>query len=193
MRIKVRSLLGNQVLTLDDNATVDALAEEIRKTTTLQDFEVKFGFPPKPLVLEEYSISHRLADLPVKLAGEQLIVSAVNSRNGLQGSDAGVTQGVLQEERKETVYTSAQSKPADTPFSFTTGKPQPLASNKKGPINLTRAAPKISKDDPPVVELASGRGSLVLRVMDDDNSCLFRAISVRFGCECAQRLVADPV
>lgn len=35
----------------------------------------------------------------------------------------------------------------------------------------------MNKDDPPVVPLSSGRGSVVLRVMEDDNSCLFRAIS----------------
>ncbi|KAF8541951.1 hypothetical protein BDD12DRAFT_730565 [Trichophaea hybrida] len=51
------------------------------------------------------------------------------------------------------------------------------ASTANQPLSLARATPKFNKDDPPDVVLPNGRGTIVLRVMEDDNSCLFRALS----------------
>ncbi|CAZ82690.1 unnamed protein product [Tuber melanosporum] len=66
---------------------------------------------------------------------------------------------------------------SSAPFSFSGGA-QDSTSQPDAPLTLNRSLkPKINKDDPPDVPLKSGRGTMVLRVMEDDNSCLFSAIS----------------
>ncbi|KAI5806234.1 hypothetical protein EDC01DRAFT_609621 [Geopyxis carbonaria] len=144
MRLKIRSPTGAHVISLEDDATIASLLQEIRQATSISEsLEIKYGYPPKVLALNEHPSSTLLSALPVKLQGEQLIVS-------ISGNGA-----------------------VSAPFSFTGETPKTPAA----PLSLTRAAPKFNKDDPPDVRLASGRGTVILRVMEDDNSCLFRALS----------------
>jgi ubiquitin thioesterase OTU1 len=172
MRLKIRSPTGTQhVLTLPDSgATVSTLLDEIRKASSLSaetELEIKHGFPPQPLSFSAYPADTPLEQLPFKLQGEQLIVSVPGG-----GRSAQVTAAPSK--------TQVMAAPAKTQGDFTSGftaggsaalnRPQP-------PLQLSRGAPKFNKDDPPDVRLASGRGTVVLRVMEDDNSCLFRALS----------------
>lgn len=185
MRIKIRSPTGTQVLTLPPEATVSSLLSEIRSKTSLSgDLEIKYGYPPKPLLLSEYPSSTSLAELPVKLEGEQLIISE-NGGGVLRGSGSGVvtkSEGTTIESGRAGVYTppSSTAPKPDTPFSFSgQGSAALNSSTNSKPLTLSRSLkPKINKDDPPDVPLKNARGTVVLRVMEDDNSCLFRAISV---------------
>lgn len=182
MRLKIRSPSGTHVLTLLDTATIADLIAEIRSTTDLGgDLDIKYGYPPRPLPLALHPTSTPLLQLPIKLQGEQLIVSAgTNSGGSVRGSGGSVVHPVEKQDGEKqsgggAVYpaptSSSSSSSSSAPFSFTTGQ---MAPNK--PLALARAAPKFNKDDPPDVALP-GRGTVVLRVMEDDNSCLFRALS----------------
>ncbi|PWW74937.1 OTU-domain-containing protein [Tuber magnatum] len=152
MRIKIRAPSGSQVLTLSPETTISSFLSEIRSKTSLSgDIEIKYGYPPKSLHLSERPSSTLLKDLPTKLEGEQLIISENGGGKFVAKSSA--------------------------PFSFSGGA-QGSTSQPDAPLTLNRSLkPKIGKGDPPDVRLKSGRGTMVLRVMEDDNSCLFSAIS----------------
>jgi ubiquitin thioesterase OTU1 len=149
MRIRIRGPTGQNTIILEDNARVLDLKKRIAESTSIKDFDVKYGFPPKPLDLEELGDSHQLSDL--NLNGEQLIIAEKVGSNSIQ-----------------TVTQSAP--PSST---------QQDKSNTAEPLSLTRKAPS---DDPPEIAIPSHGATLVLRIMPDDNSCLFRAFnSAYFG------------
>jgi len=180
MRLKIRAPSGTHVLTLADNSMVSTLLSSIRSETSIAgEIDIKFGYPPKSLHLSDYPPSMPLSDLPVKLQGEQLIVSGSGASGSIRGTGAGVVKGVSPTkgtaEAKTGVYDGSGSRSGggEVPFSFTSG----AGEAPQKPLSLTRAAPKFNKDDPPDVRLSSGRGTAILRVMEDDNSCLFRALS----------------
>lgn len=185
MRIKIRSPTGTQVLTFTPEATVSSLLEEIRSKTSLSgDLDIKFGYPPKALILKEHPSDTLLKDLPIKLEGEQLIISE-SGGGTIRGSGSGVvkkSEGTTIESGNAGVYVpqSSTGSRSDVPFSFSgQGSASLNSSTNNPPLTLSRSLkPKINKDDPPDVPLKNGRGTIVLRVMEDDNSCLFRAISV---------------
>lgn len=190
MRIKIRSPTGTQVLTLPPEATVSSLLNEIHSKTSLSgSLDIKFGYPPKALLLDAYSPDALLKDLPEKLEGEQLIISESGNGGAIRGSGSGVvtkSEGTTIETGKAGVYIppSSAGLKSDVPFSFSGQGSAALNSSSNSKSNpslgLPRSLkPKANKDDPPDVPLKNGRGTVVLRVMEDDNSCLFRAISVR--------------
>jgi ubiquitin thioesterase OTU1 len=76
MRTRLRAPGGASTITLPDDATVSDLIAQITKQASLSSFDVKYGYPPQPLVLEQYESSQALSELGVKLDGEQLTISA---------------------------------------------------------------------------------------------------------------------
>jgi ubiquitin thioesterase OTU1 len=167
MRFKIRSPTGTQhVLTLvDSGATISTLLEEICKASSLPagtELDLKYGFPPRPLPLSAHPADTPLEQLPFKLQGEQLIVS-------VPGGGSSSTQVTVAPPTAVTTTQGSFTSGFTTGGSAALNRPQP-------PLQLSRGAPKFNKDDPPEVRLP-GRGTVVLRVMEDDNSCLFRALS----------------
>jgi ubiquitin thioesterase OTU1 len=163
---------------LPADATVASFASEIRSKTSLAgDLNIKYGYPPKVLLLDEYSPSTLLSDLPMKLEGEQLIISESGDGKALRDTGSN-TDGSGSSAKGENIsagfYKPPTSAPkSNVPFSFAGGTETSAARPDK-PLQLTRSLkPKIDKDDPPDVPLKNGRGTMVLRVMEDDNSCLF--------------------
>src|SRR5579871_6327528 len=75
MRLRIRGPSGQSVVSFDDTKTVDNLRKIIATKTSLTTFDIKYGYPPKILPLDEYTASTLLCDLDVKLDGEQLIVT----------------------------------------------------------------------------------------------------------------------
>jgi ubiquitin thioesterase OTU1 len=71
--MRIKGPAGTAALTLADDATVGDLISQIAEKTSISSFEVKYGFPPKPLLLDERS--KPLKDLGVKLDGESLTIS----------------------------------------------------------------------------------------------------------------------
>ena len=66
---------------------------------------------------------------------------------------------------------------APPPDMFESGPPQPPKSSQ--PLSLERK-PNSVADDPPELPMPTYASTLVLRVMPDDNSCLFRAFGSAF-------------
>jgi ubiquitin thioesterase OTU1 len=118
---------------------------------------VKYSYPPKPLLGSGY-----LSSIPIT-KGEQLIIS---------------------------ISTTPISAPI--PSRITTPAPSIKATNEKlsAPSRLTpqpasqaptpTPKPTTETNKPDSVELPGGNGFLELRVVPDDNSCLFSAIGVVF-------------
>lgn len=79
MRMRLRGPEGTSTITLPDDAQVRDLISEIISQTSISDFDVKYGYPPQPLLLSQSDPSLPLSQLDVKLNNEQLTVSARDS------------------------------------------------------------------------------------------------------------------
>ncbi|KAL4973242.1 hypothetical protein BDW66DRAFT_142594 [Aspergillus desertorum] len=145
MRIRIRGPSGQFTITLAEDAAVGQLLNEIVDKTGLTAYDVKYGYPPKPLSLGHTGSHQKIAELGIQLDREQLIISA---KNGQPTTVPAVT--------KEDASPYAQQ-----------SSPKFSLSRKQNPV----------VDDTPKVISAEHGGLFVLRVMPDDNSCLFRAIS----------------
>ncbi|CAG8982463.1 hypothetical protein HYALB_00009957 [Hymenoscyphus albidus] len=158
MRARLRAPGGVSTITLADDATIQHLIAEIKEKTSISNFDVKYGYPPRPLRLEQYEKSQLLSTLDVKLDGEQLTISPRDDPSTTPSAPA-VSQGGA---NKVTAH-----------FSFTNAPgSQPSGEKKHKPIALKT---KVMDEDVPEIPLPGHGATLVLRVMPDDNSCLFRA------------------
>lgn len=164
VRLRIRGPGGQSAASLDDNATIATLKAQISELTKLSMFDVKCGYPPKPLKLGEYTDDTPLSQLDVKLNGEQLLVTRAEGVTPTQSAQPDTpvrANDSAQPTEKLPAKAPAQAQPARQP---------------DAPLTLAR---KERKDmDPPEVFVPDLGGTLVLRVMPDDNSCLFRAISL---------------
>ncbi|CAO2656048.1 Nn.00g048510.m01.CDS01 [Neocucurbitaria sp. VM-36] len=146
IRIRLRAPNGQHTLSLDDNAAVSDLLSAISSSTDLPLFELKWNFPPQPLDPSLYGMSTLLKDTDLKLNGAQIIVIA---------QATGDPSEQRQEEASEAAAHQSQSQSA--------------------PLSLQRKQASALKDTPEVPVPDRG-GTVVLRVMPDDNSCMFRAV-----------------
>lgn len=153
IRLRVRGPQGVATLNIDNRATWSDLLHQISEKSGVADFDLKFGYPPQNLNTESISSDMKLSDLPHKLHGEQLIVMPKAVQQHLAAPMEGTTPS------------------ASKPLPPTTS-PAP-----DRPLNLTRKKQPNVEDDPPEVPVPLLDGIMVLRVMPDDNSCMFRALS----------------
>ncbi|MBE7180143.1 MAG: hypothetical protein INR71_02860 [Terriglobus roseus] len=145
---------------LGDDATVADLRTAVSEKTALPVFDLKYGYPPQPLDLSQFTSTLPLSDTGLKLNGEQLIAVARDVQTQL-------AHAVRQPQEPVPPSASAPS--------TRSGAPQ----QPDRPLNLQRKPAPFGPDsgnDPPEVVVPSYSGTLVLRVMPDDNSCLFRAL-----------------
>ncbi|KAK5957701.1 ubiquitin-specific protease otu1 [Knufia fluminis] len=174
LRVRIRGPSGQSTASFDDNATIETLREQIAESTSLSSFDVKCGYPPKPLDLEQYEPTKLLTELDIKLNGEQLLVTRAEGATPKQATSATPTH---QANASQSQQSSAKASPAASQPSK--GKQQALkgaSTEPAAPLSLTRKENK-ETSDPPEVFIPDIGGTLVLRIMPDDNSCLFRAIS----------------
>lgn len=152
---------------LNETDTVAELISKIHDVTSLSSFDVKLGAPPLPLeTLDLSSIDPTITikDANLKLAGQLLTVSA--------RAEESIPPTVrAQEPPRATPQTRRPERGGRAPEQTT----QATAPRTDGRLNLQRA-PNKTADDPPEVPVPSHGATLVLRVMPDDNSCLFRAL-----------------
>ncbi|KAJ9655619.1 ubiquitin-specific protease otu1 [Neophaeococcomyces mojaviensis] len=167
LRIRIRGPSGQSTATFDEGATVETLKKQISELTSLPAFDIKCGYPPKPLDLSGYEPAKLLSELDVKLNGEQLLVTRAEDSESTKAPD------VVNAQRANDA--SGTSNKATAPTSETS---QPSSSQRAPatPLSLTRKANK-EMSDPPEIFIPDVGGTLLLRIMPDDNSCLFRAIS----------------
>ncbi|KAI9822332.1 MAG: ubiquitin-specific protease otu1 [Pycnora praestabilis] len=202
MRIRVRGPSGSSTINTTETATIGELLSQISEKTSLQSFDIKYSYPPTPLQLDHHERSTSLSDLGVKLDGEQLIVSAKEdgaTRRKIEPPN----------ERKKpppsrhvpptmapssTAASEVPTGEASAPFSFADlGVPPPKKekqptpttkstpqSRSAAPLSLTRNTNAEMQSDPPELALPDHKATLVLRIMPDDNSCMFRAFGSAF-------------
>ncbi|KAI9723735.1 MAG: hypothetical protein M1812_001035 [Candelaria pacifica] len=213
MRIRIRGPTGSSATNIPDTATLGELLDQIAEKTSLQSFELKSGYPPKPLVLDQYDVSKTLSDLDLKrLDGEQLIVSAKDNARPIRGTNNTTSTKTSQVTQSKPNNATTQSSaalntssttPARSQFSFagvgTAPPPTPnritngtssskttsstltsSSSTKSSPLILTRKQTKALDMDTPEIAVPTHNSTLVLRVMPDDNSCMFRAFGSAF-------------
>ncbi|KAH8688872.1 OTU-like cysteine protease [Talaromyces proteolyticus] len=148
MRVRVRGPAGQSTITLDATATVADLTTLIKEQTGLASFDLKYGYPqPQPLDLSDPT--QKLAELGVDLNGEQLIV---NSKK---------------DDSAETPPSTSQQDTLPT---------QTIHTTQPSPLRESSLIKPPDDSDPPEVPSPEHAGTVVLRIMPDDNSCLFRAV-----------------
>jgi len=174
LRVRIRGPSGQSTASFDDNATIETLRKQITESTTLSSFDVKYGYPPKPLHLDKYERAKLLTELDVKLNGEQLLVT--------RPEGAPPTQTTTTTTKNQTNDVQDQHSRGDSPTKVPQSSKSKQDSSKAAsaqpgaPLSLTRKQ-NLEMTDPPEVFVPDIGGTLVLRIMPDDNSCLFRAIS----------------
>lgn len=154
MRIGLRGAFGQTTITPSDDATVGDLSTQISEASSLPAFDLKFGFPPKALDLTQFDAALKLVDTGLKLNGERIQV------------DSRKVESKLQSPLSHTTPTHATPLP---------GSSTSITSQPAKPLSLKKRPNKV-EEDPPALALSDGT-YLVHRVMPDDNSCLFRALS----------------
>ncbi|KAI9861488.1 MAG: ubiquitin-specific protease otu1 [Vezdaea acicularis] len=176
MRIRLRGPEGAFAVTVNSSDTVGHLVELIATKTNIQSFDLKYGYPPKPLVLHRYEQSTKLSAIDIDLDGEQLTVSPNQS-----------TKPETQSSQPEIISQSSVSAPSPQ----TSGVTHPsersaefsgTIRSSKNPQRLKLSRPRKLDSDPPEIPVEEHGSTMVLRIMPDDNSCMFRAFgSAYFG------------
>ncbi|KAG9790918.1 OTU-domain-containing protein, partial [Aureobasidium melanogenum] len=185
MRVRIRGPSGKSTTaTLDESATVETLRQTIAAETGLSSFDVKAGYPPKALPLDQYPGTKLLSELDVKLNGEQLIVNPAEPSAARKDSTATTKQPAQSASSNGSQQTQA-SPGSSNDHHRNVAQPPPAnagptlnkSTTAAEPLSLTRKENKEITTDPPEIFLPDLGGSLVLRIMPDDNSCLFRAVA----------------
>ena len=202
MRFRVKGPSGQSVISLHDDATLGDLNTAVTKLTSLSVFDIKVGYPPKTLDLDPLRTEKRLSDLGIQLNGQQLLVTSSESAPTTQTSHGPSRTGsVTSSQTKSQSQAGSSKQPAagtrrelsdSHPSSFSFGDLGPASSaptNTKSSVSTaakksttadlsrSRKAKADMLNDPPEIVLPEQGGTLVLRIMPDDNSCLFRAIA----------------
>ncbi|KAK6953178.1 hypothetical protein Daesc_005478 [Daldinia eschscholtzii] len=151
MKIRYKAPSGGGALELDDAATVEQLLESIKSNTGFTDVTVKYGWPPKALTSEESQLSAQY----LGLHRENLTVIPV-------------------ENASSSASQNAQSLPE--PAATTTPSAAALPGLQSSLPDQQKSQTRGIKDQNISVPMPETGSTLVLRVMPDDNSCLFTAV-----------------
>ena len=167
MRIRLRHPGGQVALSLPDKVTIDDLRRKIAEQVEFTSFDLKYGYPPKDLLLQSYSGDTALSALGVKFDGEQLIVSrSLPISPSLSKHEYQRTGGVTSPKSAAAGNIDVSQAPStitglDVPHRPLTGM-------------------HTTEQDPPELPIPELGGTILLRIMPDDNSCLFRAFNSAF-------------
>lgn len=138
MRARLRGPGGASTITLPDDATIGDLISQIIEKTSISSFDIKYGYPPQPLLLEQHEKSLPLSKLGVKLDGEQLTISA-----RLDDAPKETNKAEPSKQPSEASANKA-SKPSESSqgFSFTglSTSPQKTEKKEKKQVSLQRKA-----------------------------------------------------
>lgn len=185
MRLRLRTPAGQKTLSLPEDAIIQSLQREIAEKTGLDKYDVKYGYPPRPLDLEKYPSGTKLSDMGIQLDGEQLIVSRRPIAPSLP-SPKKVEEPAENVTVPQDLTQSKSQVTAPGTFSFADVGEAPSApmhppnSGASKSLSLTGKQNVVSSLDSPEIPIPSHGGTMVLRIMPDDNSCLFRAFNTAF-------------
>ncbi|KAH8917108.1 OTU-domain-containing protein [Atractiella rhizophila] len=174
INLRLRSAQGTFTLKLDDDATLSALQEEIstQAKVPITEQELRIGFPPKPI--ENASPDSKLKDLGIK-SGESINLSSKEPSSSLSSSPSPPPPKQVPPFRAQPLSKSSSS----TSSSGITGgkRASPPVSNESNKrTKFEEKAGGKGKNIASSVPVEGGH--LVLRVVPDDNSCLFSALGI---------------
>lgn len=165
IRLRVQGPEGRAVISLDPSATWQDLMQQIsEKTGVHTDFDLKYGYPPQAFNTESIDGETKISDLPQNLNNEQLIVSPRSVQQKLSTPMDG------------TKPNSQAVKPLP-PQDLTSPPDHQRGDFPDQPLGLQRKPRADVESDPPEIPVPMLDGTMILRVMPDDNSCMFRALS----------------
>ncbi len=183
MRVRIRGPAGQAAISLPEAATIKDLRSQITEKTSISKFDMKYGYPPRPLSLGDYPETAKLSDVGIKLDGEQLIISetAAPSKQAPSAIRPPTPSDPSPSQTSENgIRTSASAAiPSSFSFAHVGTAPAPSTSKSNKPLSLSRK-PTSASLDAPELPLPTHASTLVLRIMPDDNSCLFRAFNTAF-------------
>ena len=165
IRLRVRGPQGVATITLSTASEWRDLMREISEETGVQsDFDLKFGYPPQPFNIESIDGETKLADLPHNLNGEQLIVMprAVQEQLSSPLENTKPTPEALKVLPPRDLTSPPEHQSGDFPDQA---------------LGLTRKPKGNVESDPPEIPVPMLDGIMTARIMPDDNSCMFRALS----------------
>jgi ubiquitin thioesterase OTU1 len=117
---------------LPDDATVGDLIADITSKTSIAKFDVKYGYPPKPLRLDQSQRSTPLKELDVTLDGEQLTISAKD-----EPVEPPTSKPAALSKQQTDSLTGAQQEGPEASFSFG-GLSSTPSKQKSKPIALKK-------------------------------------------------------
>jgi ubiquitin thioesterase OTU1 len=159
MRTRLRGPGGASTINLSDDATVGDLISQISEKTSLSSFDIKYGYPPKPLLLEKNENTLPLSKLEVKLDGEQLTISA-------KVDDTPPSP----EPSKQSLKKASQNEaPTPDSFSFTDIPGTPAKTMPKGPVSLQRKTMEGDVPTEPFTERNATVGLYLLSLLPSSN------------------------
>ncbi|KAI1207758.1 OTU-domain-containing protein [Annulohypoxylon truncatum] len=159
MKIRYRAPSGPGALELDDDATVNQLLEALKSSTGLDDLTVKYGWPPKALSTDEGGVSLQ----SLGLHREMLTIAPLEKASTVAKEEPQAIIPDLDSSEGKGRGVKDQQISVFMPESNSTLGRQPDL------LKYLRIFSKAIQTD--VVRLP-----VVLRVMPDDNSCLFTAV-----------------
>lgn len=149
MRVRIRGPAGQSTISLEESATIEHLHSKIKEVTGLTSYNVKYSYPPKPLALDQFDPQAQITEIGTDLNGEQLIISEI---------ETGDVAAVNEPQKEETAGSQPRS-----------------SGSQPGALYLNRKQTG-AETEPPEIASSEHSGTIVLRIMPDDNSCLFRAV-----------------
>lgn len=154
MLIRVRHGQGSSVLEIDQDATLSDIVEKCRLAagiSTKETIEIRSGFPPKQIPLD--NLEEKATVFGIRPNDQIIISSKAPMDNDTTGH---APKDKLSTFQPAHVSVSNNSKTSN--------------QSKQAQMN------KITGNDHETPSVRVSDGYLVLRVMEDDNSCLFRAV-----------------
>lgn len=171
MRLRVRGPEGQSTVTISATATVAELIYQVAKATSIEGkLEIKFGYPPQPLSLEQLDPTTTLSDAGLNIDGEQLIVSEEYNASSTAKSQ-------VQENASAAGAPNSSARASSDSTVRAASGPGARSSSIEKPLSLSRKSQNL---EPPELALRSHASLVVMRVMPDDNSCMFRAFGSAF-------------
>ncbi|GAA5868738.1 hypothetical protein JCM1840_004376 [Sporobolomyces johnsonii] len=160
--IRIRSPSGLSSLQLPSDATLTDLRAKIEETAGIASArqELRMGFPPKPLDTS---------------AGPDASLSSLNVRTGetivvAESSASAPTSAAPSTSGPGSIASSVPQKRTISPSAV------PSARRAPSPVPVAPPRPSSPASAPPFVEVDGSY--LVLRIVPDDNSCLFTAVGL---------------
>lgn len=157
MRARLRAPGGASTISLPDDATIEDLITQIIEKTSIKKFDVKYGYPPRPLLLNQQDKSLPLSSLNVKLDGEQLTISPREDE-----ADRGTNK--TESSKQDKTSSANKSSIPSSGFSFT-GDSVPVETPQKErkQVSLQRKAMEGDVPEIPLPERGATLGMSVTK------------------------------